>query len=79
MAWHDDTKDAGEIGAGHCVTALYEVVPTGVEADLAKVDPSRYQSAGVLSGKAFDGELLFLKLRLFLQGVAPGSTSDGSV
>ena len=27
----DDTKDAGEIGAGHTVTALYEIVPTGVD------------------------------------------------
>ncbi|HAY30294.1 YfbK domain-containing protein, partial [Alistipes sp.] len=27
--FNDDTKDAGEIGAGHCVTALYEVVPAG--------------------------------------------------
>ena len=29
--FNDDTKDAGEIGAGHCVTALYEIVPAGVE------------------------------------------------
>ena len=28
--FRDDTKDAGEIGAGHCVTALYEIVPAGV-------------------------------------------------
>ena len=27
--FHDDTKDAGEIGAGHTVTALYEIVPAG--------------------------------------------------
>jgi len=30
----DDTKDAGEIGAGHTVTALYEVVPHGIELEL---------------------------------------------
>ncbi len=29
--FNDDTKDAGEIGAGHCVTALYEIVPAGSE------------------------------------------------
>ena len=27
--FNDDTKDAGEIGAGHTVTALYELVPAG--------------------------------------------------
>ncbi|MBI1902020.1 MAG: VWA domain-containing protein [Planctomycetia bacterium] len=32
----DDTKDAGEIGAGHCVTALYEVVPAGKDNPLVK-------------------------------------------
>ena len=32
----DDTKDAGEIGAGHSVTALYEIVPAGVVSDLVK-------------------------------------------
>ena len=36
----DDTKDAGEIGAGHTVTALYEVLPKG-----AGVIPSRYQDS----------------------------------
>ena len=29
--FNDDKKDAGEIGAGHSVTALYEIVPAGVE------------------------------------------------
>jgi len=32
--FNDDTKDAGEIGAGHTVTALYEIVPVGVEVEL---------------------------------------------
>ena len=32
----DDTKDAGELGAGHTVTALYEVIPVGVESDYLK-------------------------------------------
>ena len=30
--FNDDTKDAGEIGAGHAVTALYELVPAGEDA-----------------------------------------------
>lgn len=41
--FNDDTKDAGELGAGHTVTALYEVVPKGVEAPTGKVDKLKYQ------------------------------------
>ncbi len=44
--FNDDTKDAGEIGAGHTVTALYEVVPTGVAYDLPEIDPLRYGEGG---------------------------------
>jgi len=43
--FNDDTKDAGEIGAGHTVTAFYEIVPAGVEIDLPEVDPLKYQPA----------------------------------
>ncbi len=41
--FNDDTKDAGEMGAGHTVTALYEIVPVGSDENLALVDPLRYQ------------------------------------
>ncbi|MDD4209716.1 MAG: von Willebrand factor type A domain-containing protein [Bacteroidales bacterium] len=42
--FNDDTKDAGEMGAGHTVTAFYEVVPVGVEFNLLpKVDSLKYQ------------------------------------
>ena len=41
--FNDDKKDAGEIGAGHSVTALYEIVPAGAEVDAPSVDPLRYQ------------------------------------
>ena len=40
--FNDDRKDAGEIGAGHSVTALYEIVPAGSDAKPA-VDPLKYQ------------------------------------
>ncbi|MEA3208955.1 MAG: Ca-activated chloride channel [Chthoniobacter sp.] len=44
--FNDDTKDAGEIGAGHTVTALYEVVPAGKDAPGSPaVDPLKYQRA----------------------------------
>jgi Ca-activated chloride channel homolog len=40
--FNDDTKDAGEIGAGHHVTALYELVPRGKEKNLPGIDPLKY-------------------------------------
>ena len=44
--FHDDTKDAGEMGAGHVVTALYELVPVGApDPTVGKVDGLRYQKA----------------------------------
>jgi Ca-activated chloride channel family protein len=45
--FNDDTKDAGEMGAGHTVTALYEIIPAGSdETGFATVDPLRYQGKG---------------------------------
>jgi len=43
--FNDDAKDAGEIGAGHTVTALYEIIPRGAGA-APGVDPLKYQSTG---------------------------------
>ena len=43
--FNDDKKDAGEIGAGHTVTALYEIVPAGKKVDVAPVDDLKYQQA----------------------------------
>lgn len=43
--FNDDAKDAGELGSGHTVTALYEIIPVGVKDDFTKsVDPLKYQS-----------------------------------
>ena len=61
--FNDDTKDAGELGAGHTVTALYEVVPAGTEVPRA-VDALRYQREPddpPLS--EFDDEMLYVKVR----------------
>jgi Ca-activated chloride channel family protein len=41
--FNDDTKDAGEVGAGHSVTALYEVIPRGSGEKIPGVDPLKYQ------------------------------------
>jgi Ca-activated chloride channel family protein len=62
--FNDDTKDAGEIGAGHDVTALYEIVPVGVEVDTGGVDPLRYQDdPGGASTPGPSGELAWVKIR----------------
>ncbi|GAX37753.1 vWA domain-containing protein [Nodularia sp. NIES-3585] len=63
--FNDDQKDAGEIGAGHSVTALYEVIPTGTKSDvkLPEVDPLRYQRSGVTTPDSADNEMMLVKLR----------------
>lgn len=60
----NDKVDAGEIGAGHTITALYEIVPTGAKGWL---EPLRYQAAKA-EGKA--GELAWLRVRYKLPGEA---------
>ena len=61
--FNDDTKDAGEIGAGHTVTALYEIVPAGTPIQVPEVDPLKYQRRIEPTEVAHSGELLTLKLR----------------
>ncbi|MGB1277544.1 MAG: vWA domain-containing protein, partial [Nannocystaceae bacterium] len=61
--FNDDTKDAGEIGAGTTVTALYEVVPTGAGGAGSKVDPLKYQKETTTTAAAETGELLQVKVR----------------
>lgn len=56
--FNNDAVDAGEIGAGHRVTAIYEVTPVGSDAVLN--DPLRYASDELPAG---NGELGFLRLR----------------
>jgi len=41
--FNDDKKDAGDMGAGHSVTALYEIVPAGQRVETGSVDPLKYQ------------------------------------
>ncbi|MYE33408.1 MAG: DUF3520 domain-containing protein [Gemmatimonadales bacterium] len=71
--FNDDTKDAGELGAGHTVTALYEVVPAGLPVPRS-ADPLRYQPTAEprppveappaeAPPGAFEDELLYVKVR----------------
>ena len=57
--FHNDKVDAGDIGAGHTVTALYELTLTGAR---GAIDPLRY-GAAVTAGDARSGELAHLRLR----------------
>ena len=64
--FNDDRKDAGEIGAGHSVTAIYEIVPAGTEPPRPSVDALKYgveQPAAKAPAGKFDGELVTVKLR----------------
>lgn len=59
----DDRKDAGELGAGHTVTALYEVIPYGSEEDIPSHGDLKYQQARI-DPKAFKSrEILTVNLR----------------
>ena len=64
----DDTKDAGEIGAGHTVTALYEIVPKAAWMSQAGLDPEKFDivekpAANDETKEAADGRLFTVKLR----------------
>lgn len=64
--FNNDAKDAGEMGAGHTVTAFYEVVPAGVESNFVnKVDDLKYQKKvkPALQPATGSKELLTVKLR----------------
>lgn len=60
--FNDDTKDAGEIGAGHSVTALYEVTPKGSKTK-STTDKLKYQDEKEPTAAAKSGELLTVKVR----------------
>ena len=63
--FNNDKKDAGELGSGHTVTALYEVIPVGVKSDeLENVDALKYQQPlqKIATGN-FTNELMNIKLR----------------
>lgn len=59
--FNDDKKDAGELGSGHTVTALYEIIPVGIKSDFVKdVDELRYQNTKITGST---DELLTVKFR----------------
>lgn len=61
--FNDDKKDAGELGAGHTVTALYEVVPVGVGKSSKKVDDLTFQQTKVKKSAYDTEDIMMVKLR----------------
>jgi Ca-activated chloride channel family protein len=63
--FNDDAKDAGEMGSGHSVTALYEIIPAGAPNDgtIRRPDSLRYQTSVAPRGQIGTRELGFVKVR----------------
>ena len=63
--FNDDKKDAGELGAGHTVTALYEIIPAEISDDefLPKVDDLKYQKTKISKNASKNNELATIKFR----------------
>ena len=62
--FNNDKKDAGELGSGHTVTALYEVIPVGVKSNfIEKVDPLKYEDKAKQKTANNSSELLTIKFR----------------
>jgi len=61
--FNNDKKDAGELGAGHSVTAIYEVIPAGTNYQYASIDPLKYQGSAISPVALSSRELMTVKLR----------------
>ena len=61
--FNNDKKDAGDLGSGHTVTALYEIIPVGIESEFLKIDPLKYQSVKIDSAASKSKELMTVKFR----------------
>ncbi len=61
--FNNDKKDAGDLGSGHTVTALYEIIPVGVKSEFYSIDDLKYQPASALEGKGHSDEWLTVKFR----------------
>ena len=62
--FNDDRKDAGDLGSGHTVTALYEIIPVGVQSSFSpSIDPLKYQENKKNTSKNNSPEMLTVKLR----------------
>ncbi|MEE9441432.1 MAG: VWA domain-containing protein [candidate division Zixibacteria bacterium] len=61
--FNNDRRDAGDIGVGHSVTALYEIIPNSAYYYDPGTDPLRYQSRTDVIDNRYEDEIMMLKLR----------------
>jgi len=61
--FNDDKKDAGELGAGHTVTALYEIIPAGSDELSVDVDDLKYQETSSTEMAKSSDQMITIKLR----------------
>lgn len=61
--FNNDKKDAGELGAGHTVTALYEIIPVGVNSQFKPLDDLKYQNTETKKTTGNTTDLMTVKLR----------------
>ena len=62
--FNNDKKDAGELGSGHTVTALYEIIPVGVKNQYTgSIDPLKYQENEAVKKRNYGSEMMTVKLR----------------
>jgi Ca-activated chloride channel family protein len=61
--FNNDKKDAGDLGSGHTVTALYEIIPVGVESEFFTIDPLKYQTTKIDPSATKSKELMTVKFR----------------
>ena len=62
--FNDDQKDSGDLGAGHTVTALYEIIPAGSDETMSSnVDELKYQDRNIKPAASIDPDLMTIKLR----------------
>lgn len=62
--FNNDKKDAGELGSGHTVTALYEIIPVGVESEFVDdVDDLKYQQVKTNKKSDLKNEIMTIKFR----------------
>jgi Ca-activated chloride channel family protein len=78
--FNDDTKDAGDMGSGHTVTALFEIVPPGAALPLSKVDESKYRqpvaAAPAADRRSTNNEMLTVRVRYKLPDAADSTRFD---
>ncbi|MES2513914.1 MAG: von Willebrand factor type A domain-containing protein [Bacteroidota bacterium] len=61
--FNDDKKDAGELGSGHTVTAIYEIIPAGSAELVASIDKLKYQEVATPRSPSESNEVMTIKFR----------------